>query len=183
MKNVRILLIWNLGTNFIEILIKMHAFSFKKMNLKCRLRNDGHLAPAPMGRSVSSRKANSHLLCIVAVDLLAQGTGAPKGTLLNKVSWKIYFCRTWILIEILNMLDYMLIFPRCIINHFNSFWAPVQAYEIIYSVGTISKLDVSDMSRCRTETILEIINNNSAFAAIFKHWGGLCNFHPITMTP
>ena len=32
--NDGILLIWNLGTNFIEILSKIHIFSFKKMHLK-----------------------------------------------------------------------------------------------------------------------------------------------------
>ena len=32
--NAGILLIWTLGTNFSEILIEIHAFSFKKMHLK-----------------------------------------------------------------------------------------------------------------------------------------------------
>ena len=34
--NAGILLIWPLGTNFNEILIEIHTFSFKKMRLKCR---------------------------------------------------------------------------------------------------------------------------------------------------
>ena len=33
--NAEILLIRILGTNFIEIISEMNAFSFKKMNLKC----------------------------------------------------------------------------------------------------------------------------------------------------
>ena len=46
-------LLWNrsigpLGTNFSEILIEIHAFSFKKMYLKCRLRNVDHLVSASM---------------------------------------------------------------------------------------------------------------------------------------
>ena len=46
--NAEILLIGSLGTNFNEILIKIHAFSFKKMHFKCRLENGGHFVSASM---------------------------------------------------------------------------------------------------------------------------------------
>ena len=46
--NAGMLLIGPLGTNFSEILIKIHTFSFKKMYLKCRLENGGHFVSAPM---------------------------------------------------------------------------------------------------------------------------------------
>ena len=46
--NARILLIEPLGTNFSEILIEILTFSFKKMHLKCRLENGGHLVSASM---------------------------------------------------------------------------------------------------------------------------------------
>ena len=46
--NVRILFIGPLGTNFSEILIEILTFSFKKMRLKCRLRNGGHVVSASM---------------------------------------------------------------------------------------------------------------------------------------
>ena len=39
--NAGILLIGALGTNFSEILIKIHTFSFKKMRFNCRLENGG----------------------------------------------------------------------------------------------------------------------------------------------
>ena len=39
--NALILSIWSLGTNFSEILIKIHTFSLKKMHSKCRLENGG----------------------------------------------------------------------------------------------------------------------------------------------
>ena len=44
--NAGMLLIGPLETNFSEILIKILTFSFKKMRLKCRLRNDGHFVLA-----------------------------------------------------------------------------------------------------------------------------------------
>ena len=46
--NAGILLIGPLGTNFNEILIKIHTFSFKKMKLKCSLENGGHFVAASM---------------------------------------------------------------------------------------------------------------------------------------
>ena len=47
--NAGILLIRSLGTNFSEILIEIHTFSFKKMWLKrCRLESDGHFLSASM---------------------------------------------------------------------------------------------------------------------------------------
>ena len=47
--NDGILLIGPLGTNFNKILIKSHAFSFKKMLVKIsRLKNGGHLVSASM---------------------------------------------------------------------------------------------------------------------------------------
>ena len=46
--NVRILLIGPLRTNFSEILIKIHTFSFKKINLKHHLQNSGQLVSASM---------------------------------------------------------------------------------------------------------------------------------------
>ena len=47
--NAGILLIGPLGTNFSEILIEIHAFSFKKKcNWKCRLENGGHFVSASM---------------------------------------------------------------------------------------------------------------------------------------
>ena len=46
--NDGILLIGPLGTNFSEILIEIHAFSFKKMHLKCRLENGGYFVSATM---------------------------------------------------------------------------------------------------------------------------------------
>ena len=46
--NTGILLIGPLGTNFIEILIDIHTFSFKKMHLKGRLENGGHFVSASM---------------------------------------------------------------------------------------------------------------------------------------
>ena len=44
--NDGILLIGPLGTNFSEILSKIHTFSFKKMHLKHRLRNGSHFVSA-----------------------------------------------------------------------------------------------------------------------------------------
>ena len=46
--NVGILLIGPLGTNFGEMLIEIHPFSFKKIHLKCRLENGGHFVSASM---------------------------------------------------------------------------------------------------------------------------------------
>ena len=46
--NAGILLIEPLGTNFSEILIGIQIFSFKKMCLKCRLRNGVHFVSASM---------------------------------------------------------------------------------------------------------------------------------------
>ena len=46
--NAGILLIGPLGTNFNEILIKIHKFSFKKIHFKCCLENGGHLVLASM---------------------------------------------------------------------------------------------------------------------------------------
>ena len=45
--NADILLIWPLGTNFNEIFIEIHIFSFKNI-WKCRLRNGGHFASVSM---------------------------------------------------------------------------------------------------------------------------------------
>ena len=47
--NDRILLIWSLGTNFSEILIKIHSFSFKKMHLKM---SSGKWRPFCLGLNV-----------------------------------------------------------------------------------------------------------------------------------
>ena len=44
--NAGILLIGPLETNFSEILIEIYTFSFKKIHLKCRLENGGHLVSA-----------------------------------------------------------------------------------------------------------------------------------------
>ena len=46
--NVGILLIEPLGTYFSEILIQIHAFSFKKMLLKMSSENGGHFVSASM---------------------------------------------------------------------------------------------------------------------------------------
>ena len=46
--NAGILLIWPLGTNFSEILIKILTFSFKKMHWKCRRQNGCHFVLASM---------------------------------------------------------------------------------------------------------------------------------------
>ena len=46
--NAGILLIRPLGTNFNEILIEIHTFSFKKIHLKCRLRSGVHFVSASM---------------------------------------------------------------------------------------------------------------------------------------
>ena len=46
--NDGILLIGPLGTNFSEMLIKIHIFSFKKIDWKCRLENGGHFVSASM---------------------------------------------------------------------------------------------------------------------------------------
>ena len=46
--NAGILLIGPLETNFSEILIGIQTFSFKKMHLKCRLRNGVHFVSASM---------------------------------------------------------------------------------------------------------------------------------------
>ena len=47
--NDGILLIWSLGTNFSEILIKIHSFSFKKMHLKM---SSGKWRPFCLGLNV-----------------------------------------------------------------------------------------------------------------------------------
>ena len=47
--NVGILLIWPLGTSFSEILIEIHAFSFKKMHLKM---SSGKWRPFCLGLNV-----------------------------------------------------------------------------------------------------------------------------------
>ena len=44
--NAGILLIEPFGTNFSEILIEIETFSFRKMHLKCRLRNGNHFVSA-----------------------------------------------------------------------------------------------------------------------------------------
>ena len=46
--NAGILLIWPLGTNFSEILIKIHAFLFKKMHLKMPSAKCSHFVSASM---------------------------------------------------------------------------------------------------------------------------------------
>ena len=46
--NAGLLLIGPLGTNFNEILIGIHIIPFKKIHLKCRLENGGHLVSASM---------------------------------------------------------------------------------------------------------------------------------------
>ena len=46
--NAGLWLIGPLGTNFNEILIKVQTFSFKKMHIKCRLENGGHLVSSSM---------------------------------------------------------------------------------------------------------------------------------------
>ena len=46
--NAGILLIGPLGTNFSEIEIKIHTFSFKKMHLKMSSRNGSHFVSASM---------------------------------------------------------------------------------------------------------------------------------------
>ena len=46
--NPGILLIGHWGANFSEILIGIQTFSFKKMHLKCRLRNGVHFVSASM---------------------------------------------------------------------------------------------------------------------------------------
>ena len=46
--NAGILLIETLGTNLSEISIEINPFSFKKMYLKCRLENGGHVVSASM---------------------------------------------------------------------------------------------------------------------------------------
>ena len=46
--NAGILLIGPLGRNLSEILIGIQTFSFKKMQLKCRLRNGVHFVSASM---------------------------------------------------------------------------------------------------------------------------------------
>ena len=46
--NAGILLVGPLGTNFSEILIKIHAFSLKKRIWKYRLENGGHFVSASM---------------------------------------------------------------------------------------------------------------------------------------
>ena len=46
--NAEMLLMGPLGTNFSEILIEMHTFSFKKMHLKCHLENGSHFVSASM---------------------------------------------------------------------------------------------------------------------------------------
>ena len=46
--NAGMLLTGPLGTNFSEILIAIHSFSFKQRYLKCRLENSGHFVLASM---------------------------------------------------------------------------------------------------------------------------------------
>ena len=46
--NAGILLIWTLGANFIEIIIKIHTFSLGKCFWKCCLENSAHLVSASM---------------------------------------------------------------------------------------------------------------------------------------
>ena len=46
--NDGILLIETLGTNFSEILIEIHTFSFKKMHLKMSSEKNGHFVSASM---------------------------------------------------------------------------------------------------------------------------------------
>ena len=40
--------IWHLVKNFSEISIKIHIFLFKKMQLKCRMKNGGNFVSASM---------------------------------------------------------------------------------------------------------------------------------------
>ena len=54
--NAGILLIGPLGTNFNEILIEIHTFSFKKMHLKCRLENVGYFVSASMCKVLSIKQ-------------------------------------------------------------------------------------------------------------------------------
>ena len=46
--NAEVLLIGPLGTNFIEILIRIDTFAFKKCTWKCRLRNGVNFVSASM---------------------------------------------------------------------------------------------------------------------------------------
>ena len=51
--NAGISLIWPLGTNFSEILIGIHTFTFKKMHLKLCLENGSHFVSASMCQPVA----------------------------------------------------------------------------------------------------------------------------------
>ena len=63
--NDGILLIWPLGTNFSEILIKIHSFSFKKMHLKM----SGKWWPFCLGLNVLTSSLEHQPLCQTKYDL------------------------------------------------------------------------------------------------------------------
>ena len=53
--NDGMLFIEPLGTNFNELLIEIHIFSFKKMHFKCRLENGGHIVSTSVLTSSKAR--------------------------------------------------------------------------------------------------------------------------------
>ena len=68
--NVRILLIGPLGTNFSEMLIEIHIFSFKKIDLKM---SSGKWRPFCLGLNVLKKiQGQKHLYEIVIADVLVQ---------------------------------------------------------------------------------------------------------------
>ena len=73
--NVGILIIWNWGANFSEIVIEIRTFSFKKMSSE----NDGHFVSAPL----SYYKAYSLQWCHNDHDSVSNHQ--PHGCLLNRL--------------------------------------------------------------------------------------------------
>ena len=63
--NDGILLIEPLGTNFSEILIKIYTFSFKKMHLKSRLRNNCKFVPASMCQDNNTTDHTKPMLTLI----------------------------------------------------------------------------------------------------------------------
>ena len=91
--NVGILLIGPLGTNFSEILIEIHTYSFKKMHLKM---SSGKWPPFCLGLNVlKPHERRNHEKC--SFDTIFRMTYSTKcfKSVKNKEKWKCYIKFCW----------------------------------------------------------------------------------------
>ena len=76
-----------LGTSFNEIWLKIQTFSFRKMRLKCRLRNGVHFVPASICYWVVSHMW-SQAIALTNDNILSNG---PSEVYLNDEIWYFYW--------------------------------------------------------------------------------------------